>query len=118
MKEVGSNRNRRAAVSGQPSLADDYRFLALVEAELRADIADMELQELTPREVGVRVRAHPGRLAIVARNKMGAAKVVRVTYSGERLQTFMFERSAAVATSWCCALMYCPLGRRAAETPV
>lgn len=83
----------------QPSLADDYRFLALVEAELRSDIVDMELQELTPREVGVRVRAHPGRLAIVARNKMGAAKVVRVTYSGERLQTFMFERSAAAANS-------------------
>ena len=45
-----------------------------VEAEIRADIADMERQQLTPREVGVRVRAHPGRLAIVARNKMGAAK--------------------------------------------
>ena len=81
----------------QASLADDYRFLALVEAEIRADIADMEVQKLTPREVGVRVRAHPGRLAIVARNKMGAARIVRITYSGERLQTFMFERSSAVA---------------------
>lgn len=81
----------------QQSLAEDYRFLALVEAELRSDIADMEMQNLSPHEVGVRVRAHPGRLAIVARNKMGAAKVVRVTYSGERLQTFMFERSEDVA---------------------
>lgn len=81
----------------QRSLAEDFRFLALVEAEIRADIADMERQQLTPREVGVRVRAHPGRLAIVARNKMGAAKVVRVSYAGERLQTFMFERDQTVA---------------------
>ena len=81
----------------QKSLADDYRFLALVEAEIRADIADMERQQLTPREVGVRVRAHPGRLAIVARNKMGAARVVRVDYAGERLQTFMFEEDQSVA---------------------
>jgi hypothetical protein len=81
----------------QKSLADDYRFLALVEAEIRADIADMERQQLTPREVGVRVRAHPGRLAIVARNKMGAARVVRVDYAGERLQTFMFEEHQSVA---------------------
>lgn len=75
----------------QRSLADEYRFLALVEAEIRAEIADMELQRLTPRDVGVRVREHPGRLAIVARNKMGAARLVRVTYAGERMQTFIFD---------------------------
>lgn len=82
----------------QPSLADEYRFLALVEAEIRADIADMELQQLTPRELGVRVREHPGRLAIVARNKMGAARLVRVTYAGERMQTFIFDRDETVAS--------------------
>lgn len=81
----------------QSSLADDYRFLALVEAEIRAEIRDMEIQQLTPRDVGVRVRQHPGRLAIVARNKMGAARQLRVTYAGERMQTFIFDRDAAVA---------------------
>lgn len=81
----------------QPSLADEYRFLALVEAEIRADISDMELQRLTPQDVGVKVREHPGRLAIVARNKMGAARVLRVTYAGERLQTFIFDRAVATA---------------------
>ncbi|MFC5177862.1 Z1 domain-containing protein [Nocardioides taihuensis] len=81
----------------QGSLADDYRFLALVEAEIRQDIRDMEKQKITPRELGVRVRQHPGRLAIVARNKMGAAQLVRVSYAGERLQTFIFDRSVAVA---------------------
>ncbi|WP_135452765.1 Z1 domain-containing protein [Mycobacterium sp. DL99] len=81
----------------QQSLADEYRFLALVEAEIRADIADMELQLQTPMDVGVRVREHPGRLAIVARNKMGAARVIRVTYAGERMQTFIFDREAETA---------------------
>ena len=81
----------------QRSLADEYRFLALVEAEIRADIADMELQLQTPMDVGVRVREHPGRLAIVARNKMGAAHLIRVTYAGERMQTFIFDRAAEIA---------------------
>ncbi|WP_181311182.1 Z1 domain-containing protein [Nocardioides campestrisoli] len=83
----------------QRSLADEYRFLALVEAEIRAEIADMELQRLTPQDVGVRVRQHPGRLAIVARNKMGAARLVRVTYAGERMQTFIFDRSLQTASA-------------------
>ena len=53
----------------------------------------MERMKVTPRELGVRVRAHPGRLAIVARNKMQHADVVRISYSGERLQTFIFEET-------------------------
>ena len=83
----------------QRGLAEDYRFLALVEAELRADIADMERQQLSPAELGVRVRQHPGRLAIVARNKMGAAGLVRVSYAGERLQTFILDKNPATASN-------------------
>src|ERR1700751_308559 len=78
----------------QPSLALEFKFLALVEEEIRQDMHHMERMKVTPREFGVRVRAHPGRLAIVARNKMQHADVVRVSYSGERLQTFMFEELA------------------------
>ncbi|MGZ8178875.1 Z1 domain-containing protein [Williamsia sp. SKLECPSW1] len=77
----------------QPSLAEEFRFLALVEHELRQDILDMEKQQLTPRELGVRVRAHPGRLAIVARNKMRWASIVEMSYSGQRLQTFIFSEA-------------------------
>lgn len=75
----------------QNSLADDFRFLALVEEEIRLDMRDMERQKKSPGELGIRVRAHPGRLAIVARNKMLHANVVKVSYSGERLQTFIFD---------------------------
>ena len=77
----------------QPSLAEEFKFLSLVEEEIRQDMHHMERMKVTPREMGVRVRAHPGRLAIVARNKMQHADVVRVSYSGERLQTFIFEET-------------------------
>lgn len=75
----------------QESLAQEFRFLALVEEEIRLDMRDMERQRKTPRELGVRIRAHPGRLAIVARNKMRHAQIVSISYSGERLQTFIFD---------------------------
>src|SRR5699024_2006176 len=54
----------------QDSLAEEYRFLALVEEEIRDDMHHLERTGITPKQLGVRVRAHPGRLAIVARNKM------------------------------------------------
>lgn len=77
----------------QASLADEFRFLALIEEEIRRDMQYMERLGNTPRELGVRVRAHPGRLAIVAKNKMRHADVVRVSYSGQRLQTFILHET-------------------------
>ena len=77
----------------QPSLALEFKFLSLVEEEIRQDMHHMERMKVTPREMGVRVRAHPGRLAIVARNKMHHADIVRVSYSGERRQTFIFDET-------------------------
>jgi hypothetical protein len=77
----------------QPSLAAEFKFLALVEEEIRQDMHHMERMTVTPKELGVRVRAHPGRLAIVARNKMQYAHIVRISYSGERLQTIVFEET-------------------------
>jgi hypothetical protein len=74
----------------QTSLGDEFKFLALVEEEIRQDIRHMERMKVTPRQLGVRVRAHPGRLAIVARNRMRHADEVRISFSGQRLQTFMF----------------------------
>lgn len=75
----------------QRSLEQEFRFLALVEEEIRRDMRDMERMRKTPRELGVRVRAHPGRLEIVARNKMQHAEKVRITYSGQRMQTFILH---------------------------
>lgn len=79
----------------QAELEEEYRFLATVEEEIRRDILHYEKMQVTPRQLGLRVRSHPGRLAIVARNKMGAAKQVQVSYSGRRVQTFIFDESNA-----------------------
>lgn len=77
----------------QKYLADEFKFLALVEEEIRQDMHHMERMRVTPRELGLRVRAHPGRLAIVARNKMQHADLVRVSFEGQRLQTFLFHET-------------------------
>lgn len=74
-------------------LQSDFEFLALVEEEIRLDMRRLEQMGVTPRQFGVRVRAHPGRLAITARNKMAHADVVRVSLSGKRLQTFIFDET-------------------------
>lgn len=75
------------------SLADEFRFLALVEEEIREDMRRLEKMQVTPKEMGIRVRQHPGRLAIVAKNKMQHADVVKVSYSGRRLQTFILHET-------------------------
>lgn len=77
----------------QASLAEEFKFLALVEEEIRQEMDHMERTKVTPRELGLQVRAHPGRLAIVARNKMQHTDVVSVSYSGKRLQTFIFDET-------------------------
>lgn len=72
-------------------LAEDFRFLALIEDEIRGDIRGMERAGMTPEQVGVRVRAHPGRLEIT--QKMGVARPVRLSYAGDRRQTFILQES-------------------------
>ncbi|MFT6772377.1 MAG: hypothetical protein ACJA1L_000081 [Paracoccaceae bacterium] len=66
-----------------------FRALAGVEAEIREDIARYAAEELTPKDLAVRVRAIPG-MAITAVNKMRAASRCDVSYWGQHRQTFRF----------------------------
>ncbi|WP_046318546.1 Z1 domain-containing protein [Mycobacterium sp. UM_Kg1] len=66
-----------------------FRHLALVEHEMRQDMAVYELQGITPMEAAVRIRTHPA-LRVTA--KMGAARPNRISYSGARLQTRFYRR--------------------------
>lgn len=75
----------------QKSLHIEFKFLALVEEEIRREIQYLEETGITPHQLGVKVRAHPGRLQIVSQNKMGAATRARISFSGQRLQTFVFD---------------------------
>lgn len=70
-------------------LADAFRHLAQVEADMRRDIERYQVQNKNPTELAVRIRTHPS-LRITA--KMGAAQPASISYAGARLQTRYFER--------------------------
>ena len=77
-----------------PGLDSDYSFLASVEADLRVEIERLSAAGQTPKEIGVRVRQHPGRLEITSKNKMKHVETVAVDFEGYRLQTVKFDVSA------------------------
>jgi hypothetical protein len=66
-----------------------FRALAGVEQEIRSDIEQYRLMNLTPMDIAVRIRAIPG-LAITSAMKMRAARRCAVSYWGTHRQTFRF----------------------------
>lgn len=80
-----------------PGLLEDYAHLASVEREIRAEVADLEIQGKTPRELAIRVRSHPGRLQITSPGKMSNTMVVHAGLGGTRRQTVYLDRSVAGA---------------------
>lgn len=78
-------------------LAADFTFLATVEEELRVEIRRLERLGVTPQQMGLRVRAHPGRLSITAPNRMYHARLVHVSFAGQRHQTFiLYEKQSDI----------------------
>lgn len=67
-----------------------FRELASIEQEIRNDINQYRLCELTPMQIAVRIRSIPG-MAITAATKMRAARRCAVSYWGTHRQTFRFE---------------------------
>lgn len=82
---------QRIWVSG--GLDADYAFLASIEAELRVEVGRMTAAGLTPGQIGVRIRQHPGRLSITSSNKMKHVDKVAVDFEGSRFQTTEFDLS-------------------------
>lgn len=76
-------------------LEQEFVFLATVEQDLRVEVDYLETTGRTPRDAGVRVREHPGRLAITGAAKMRKAKQVALGLSGVMQQTFVFEEHDA-----------------------
>lgn len=72
-------------------LDEDYAFLARVEQDLRAEIDSVQGSEFSPEQIGVRIRAHPGRLQVTAANKMWSANVVQLGLSETSNQTFILS---------------------------
>lgn len=71
-------------------LLNRFRFLSIVEQEIRDDVARYETEGLTPMDFAVRIRTHPS-MAVTSQSKMYFANQLNVTYGGKRLQTFRFN---------------------------
>jgi len=76
----------------------NYAYVAAASEELRSELKRMKRLGLTPREFGLKVRAHPGALVVTARNKMRRANemVWEVSLDKELLETSRL-RSALVS---------------------
>ena len=71
-----------------------FRGLAAIEREIRDEIEQYRVLELTPMEIAVRIRVIPG-MAITGARKMRAARRCAVSFWGTHKQTFRFERQNA-----------------------
>ncbi len=68
---------------------DWYSHITMASDELRAEVKKMRIQGRTPKEFGLKVRAHPDSLIVTAQNKMRNAKTVDriISISGQLLET-------------------------------
>lgn len=69
---------------------EKFRHLSLVEDDLRDEISAYAARELTPLDMAPKIRAHPAML-VTARNRMGTGSHVKLSYSGQLIQTIHFD---------------------------
>ena len=69
--------------------ADWYSHISMASDELRAEVKKMRILGQTPKDFGLKVRAHPDSLIVTAQNKMRNAKTVErvISISGKLLET-------------------------------
>jgi hypothetical protein len=71
-------------------LREQFFDLATIEAEMRRNISNYELQEITPEQYGLKIRTHPD-LNITAPLKMQHIVNAQVSFEEERVQTVIFD---------------------------
>lgn len=71
------------------AIFDKFRIIAQAERQLRQDIVRYEREKVTPKELGMRILAHPS-MKVTNPLKMRHARRMRMSYSGQRIQTFRF----------------------------
>ena len=74
-----------------------YAHIADSIEELREEVARMQSANATPKEFGLKVRSHPDRLVVTARNKMGSGRPLRVLIglANSFVETAILRRDAA-----------------------
>lgn len=75
-------------------MTENY-FIHISEAveELRDELKEMFAAKLTPKDFGLKVRAHPGALLITAKNKMRSSEshVHRTDLNGRLIETYVID---------------------------
>ena len=74
-----------------PELIEWYRHIALANIELKNEFAYMSAIGSTPEEFGLKVRNHPGRLAVTSAGKSRATEKLLITLAGRCLRTVVFN---------------------------
>lgn len=86
-------------------LTDDaiqwYSHITMATEELRAEIQRMRRKKATPREFGLKVRAHPDSLIVTAQNKMRLAHTIErvISISREGLESTRLKTSQSVISA-------------------
>lgn len=73
-------------------LAEWYRHIANATLELREEVNYMASIGETPDNFGLKVRSHPGRLAVTSAGKSRNAQEIDLSYSGQRKATIIFGK--------------------------
>lgn len=68
-----------------------YRHIAMATQELREDIEYMSILKKTPSEFGLKIRSHPGRLAVTSAGKSRSKQKMSISYAGRISETLSFN---------------------------
>ena len=69
-----------------------YRHIAGATKELKEEIDLMSTLGRTPTEFGLKVRGHPGRLAVTSANKSRSSTKIELSYAGRISETIVFDK--------------------------
>lgn len=75
-------------------LVEWYRHIVVATEEMRAEFDRMDDLGKKPSDYGLKVRTHPGVLAITASNKFRYKKIMELSYSGELEETYTFRKNS------------------------
>jgi hypothetical protein len=75
-----------------------YSHITMASDELREEFKRMRRLDLTPRDFGLKVRAHPDSLIVTARNKMRSAQTIvrQISLDAEGIETARLRSNPAV----------------------
>jgi len=76
------------------TIFDWFNHITMATEEMRNDFDELTARNLKPIDYRLRVRDHPGMLAITSVAKLHFAETINVSFSGSNLQTYMLSKSA------------------------